>query len=275
MWYTKNNLRIAQTQTEKLTQFKDWLKSKAPLFSNYIEAVSDDFDISKIDKEFEYTLTDKSKHKQTLDEISKTGIRLTRENKDRKQEKAPADTAPKAGTVTGYEGDGYSYTQELNANKTEFVQPASNTTTTTTNNSTPTSQAKQEPTLLPDFEKNDSGQIKLKDGSKLILESNLQTEAQQMGLSTNKFSNRFNNNINEQDYYKQIIMNHINNGQVTNYTPESRRMIADQILSERREKRNIEQRMRGILSRPKSVDFKPVNDILFGIPIREPFSTGK
>ena len=274
MWYTKNNLRIAQAQTEKLTQFKDWLKGKAPLFSNYIEAVSDDFDISKIDKEFEYTLFDKSKHRQTLDEISKTGIRLTRENKDNILQKADPGEAPKAGNVSGYEDrdKGYSYTQELNANKTEFVQPASNNTTT---NSTPTSQAKQEPTLLPDFEKNDSGQIKLKDGSKPTLESNLQKEAQQMGLSTNKFSNRFNNNINEQDYYKQIIMNHINNGQVTNYTPESRRMIADQILSERREKRNIEQRMRGILSRPKSVDFKPVNDILFGIPIREPFSTGK
>ena len=82
MWYTKNNLRIAQAQTEKLTQFKKWLENKAPLFSNYIEAVSDDFDISKIDKEFEYTLFDKSKHKQTLDEISKTGIRLTRENQN-------------------------------------------------------------------------------------------------------------------------------------------------------------------------------------------------
>ena len=82
MWYTKNNLRIAQAQTEKLTQFKKWLENKAPLFSNYIEAVSDDFDISKINKEFEYTLTDKSKHKQTLDEISKTGIKLTRENQN-------------------------------------------------------------------------------------------------------------------------------------------------------------------------------------------------
>jgi uncharacterized protein YeaO (DUF488 family) len=274
MWYTKNNLRIAQAQPDKLTQFKNWLKDIAPLFSNYIKAVSDDFDIKNFNKEFQYTLTDDSTHIQSLDEISKTGIRLTRVNKDNILQKADPGEAPKAGNVSGYVDDkGYSYTQELNANKTEFVQPASNNTTTT--NSTPTSQAKQEPTLLPDFEKNDTGQIKLKDGSKPTLESNLQKEAQQMGLSTNKFSNRFNNNINEQDYYKQIIMNHINNGQVTNYTPESRRMIADQILSERREKRNIEQRMRGILSRPKSVDFKPVNDILFGIPIREPFSTGK
>ena len=235
MWYTKNNLRIAQAQPDKLTQFKDWLKGKAPLFSNYIKAVSDDFDINKIDKEFQYTLTDDSTHIQSLEEISKTGIRLTRKNKDNILQKADPGEAPKAGNVSGYvdRDKGYSYTQELNADRTEFVQPASNTNNNNNNNtnSTPTSQAKQEPTLLPDFEKNDLGQIKLKDGSKPTLESNLQKEAQQMGLSTNKFSNRFNNNINEQDYYKQIIMNHINNGQVTNYTPESRRMIADQILS--------------------------------------------
>ena len=279
MWYTKNNLRLAQTQPDKLTEFKNWLKNKAPLFSNYIMAVNNDFDINDPNKEFEYTLTDYSKHKQSLNEISQKGIRLTREN-----QKAPEGAPPTAGTVTGYEDNekGYSYTQELNANKTDFIEPASNNTTNNNSNdqndrSGPTAKTpvKKEPTLLPDFIKNPQGQIVFKEESKEKLKTHLQTEAQQMGLSTNKFSTRFNNNINEQGYYIEIIMNHINNGQVNNYTPESRRMIADQILSERRDKRNIEQRMRGILSRPKSVDFKPVNDILFGQPKTENFFTGK
>jgi hypothetical protein len=123
MWYTKNNLRIAQAQTDKLTQFKNWLKDKAPLFSNYIMAVGDGFDINDNAKEFQYTLQDGTTHTQSLDEISKTGIRLTRENKDGRQEKAPPGVAPKAGTVTGFEEGGYSYTQELNSDKTEFVKP--------------------------------------------------------------------------------------------------------------------------------------------------------
>jgi hypothetical protein len=129
MWYTKN-LRIVQAQTDKLTQFKNWLKDKAPLFSNYIKAVDDNFDINDIDKQFQYTLQDGSTHTQSLDEISKTGIRLTRENKVGKQEKAPAGAAPKAGNVTGYEleNGGYSYTQELNSDKTKFVQPRDATT---------------------------------------------------------------------------------------------------------------------------------------------------
>ena len=136
MWYTKNNLRIAQAQPDKLTQFKNWLKDIAPLFSNYIKAVSDDFDIKNFNKEFQYTLTDDSTHIQSLDEISKTGIRLTRVNKDNILQKADPGEAPKAGNVSGYvdSDKGYSYTQELNTNKTEFVQPASNNNNNNNNN---------------------------------------------------------------------------------------------------------------------------------------------
>ena len=110
------------------------------------------------------------------------------------------------------------------------------------------------------------GKVQLTDDEKSKLDTYLQTEAQQMGLSISKFNTRYNIFINEQVTYKNIIMNHVNNGQVNNYTPASRQMIADQILKERKDLRLVEQRMRGIISRPKSVDFKPVNDILFGQP---------
>jgi hypothetical protein len=136
MWYTKN-LRIVQAQTDKLTQFKNWLKDKAPLFSNYIKAVDNNFDINDINKQFQYTLQDDSIHTQSLDEISKTGIRLTRKNNDGVQEKAPAGESPRAGNVTGleFENGGYSYTQELNSDKTEFVKPQAATTQQNNSNS--------------------------------------------------------------------------------------------------------------------------------------------
>jgi hypothetical protein len=144
MWYTKN-LRIAQAQTDKLTEFKNWLKDKAPLFSNYIMAVGDGFDINDSAKEFQYTLNDGSIHKQSLDEISKTGIRLTRQNKVGLQEKAPPGKAPIAGTVTGFEEGGYSYKQELNSDKTEFVKPQA--ATTKENNSNSQNQPDQQAVL--------------------------------------------------------------------------------------------------------------------------------
>ena len=56
---------------------------------------------------------------------------MTRENKDNILQKADPGEAPEAGNVSGYvdKDKGYSYTQELNPDRTKFVQPASNTTT--------------------------------------------------------------------------------------------------------------------------------------------------
>ena len=296
MWYTKNNFRIAQNDITESGAFnkkllEDYISLKQALHMDQVSAVliqpykknlfvqfknkdGNAPETNKIDEKGQNNLTGNEFEGQLSDIIKQ--IKLS-EYKD--------NINPDANPVQKFDPnkDYQPYNDTAAGLKTNnnSAQPAVNTSTPGSsqlpvsgsqvpNGNTPAPAAIPQAPNNPNFVLKD-GKVQLTDDAKSKLDTNLQTEAQQMGLSTNKFSTRFNNNINEQKYYIEIIMNHINNGQVTNYTPESRRMIADQILSERREKRNIEQRTRGIFSKPKSVDFKPVNDILFGQPKTETF----